>query len=132
MSILSRVSPWNAPDRVEVSVGVDQIFEALSNSRRRAIVRALVEDYDGESTTSDLAEHVAVLETPVEVCTPSDLNSRTRKSVYVAVYQDHLPKLDSLGIVDNDHPQVYANAQTHAAYDALDSVESVVGGESDA
>lgn len=45
-----------------------------------------------------MAEHIAALENDIEV---SELSSRQRKSVYVALYQ-YLPKLDRYGVIEYD------------------------------
>lgn len=77
---------------------LDQVFELLSNSRRRETIHYLT-DNDSEATLSDLAEHIAALENDVPI---KALTSSQRKRVYVALYQCHLPKIDDMGIVTFD------------------------------
>lgn len=74
----------------------DVVFGLLSVKRRRRILAYLAE-HDGESTLSDLAEHVASLENDKPV---GALTSAERKRVYVCFYQSHLPKLADAGVID--------------------------------
>ncbi|WP_254534747.1 DUF7344 domain-containing protein [Halomarina litorea] len=76
----------------------DTVFEALTNSRRRATLHYL-EANDGEANIGDLAEHIAADENGISEL---ELNSAQRKRVYIGLYQCHLPKLDEMGIVDFD------------------------------
>lgn len=89
----------NGPHDRDTSLGLDEVFELLKNQRRRRVLRYLAEADDDRSTLSDLAEHVAGLENDVD---PALLNSTQRKRTYVALYQTHLPKLDSYGVIDYD------------------------------
>ena len=73
-----------------------EIHDVLRNERRRLALERLSER-SGPASVSDLAEHVAALETG-ERPPPDNL----RQSVYVSLHQTHLPKLDKLGIVEYD------------------------------
>ncbi|AUX08781.1 hypothetical protein AArcSl_1147 [Halalkaliarchaeum desulfuricum] len=73
-----------------------EIHDVLRNERRRLALERLSERSEPTSV-SDLAEHVAAMETG-ERPPPGNL----RQSVYVSLHQTHLPKLDDLGIVDYD------------------------------
>jgi hypothetical protein len=77
---------------------LDTTFELLKNRRRRKVLKHLRTN-GGESTLSDLAEHIAALENDIEV---AQLSSDQRKRVYIGLYQCHLPKLDGAGVVDYD------------------------------
>ena len=68
----------------------------LYNRRRREVIRYLRE-HDGEATVSDLAEHIAAGENGITV---QQLTSSKRKGVYVGLYQNHLPKMDGVGVID--------------------------------
>jgi hypothetical protein len=70
----------------------------LKNSRRRSVIRYLLE-HDGSGVLSDVAEEIAAEENDVTV---RELSSDQRKRVYIALYQCHLPKMDSLGLVEYD------------------------------
>jgi hypothetical protein len=79
-------------------LSLDTTFELLKNRRRRKVLEYLRTN-GGESTLSDLAEHIAAIENDVEV---DQLSSDQRKRVYIGLYQSHLPKLDGVGVVDYD------------------------------
>ena len=72
------------------------IHDVLGNDRRRLVLEALRER-EGVAELGDLAEAVAARESGTDP-PPSD----NRQSVYVSLHQTHLPKLDSLGIVEYD------------------------------
>lgn len=76
----------------------DELFEILSNRRRRYVVHAL--DQAGETMEiGAVAERVAAWENDVD---ESDLSYDERKRVYTALQQSHLPKMDDVGIVEYD------------------------------
>jgi hypothetical protein len=77
---------------------LDQIFELLKNSRRRETLRYL-KSSGGETTLSEVAEHIAALENETTV---RAITSAKRKRVYVGLYQCHLPKMDDTGIINFD------------------------------
>lgn len=91
---LGRKGDTSETDREELSE--DAIFEVLCNPRRRQIIRYL-DQQDGTSTISDLAESIAAVENETSV---GLLSSAERKRVYIGLYQTHLPKMDQLGVVD--------------------------------
>lgn len=80
----------------ETPLPKDVVFGLLSVQRRRRILAYLAE-HGGESTLSDLAEHVASLENDKPVVA---LSSAERKRVYVCFYQSHLPKLADAGVIE--------------------------------
>lgn len=74
----------------------DDIYEVLSNPRRRYTVHYL--QFREESVElGTLAEQLAAweCETPIR-----EVTSAQRKRTYTALQQEHLPKMDSVGIVD--------------------------------
>lgn len=72
------------------------IHDVLRNARRRLVIETL-QTSEGTVSVSDLAEAVAAKEAGTN---PAPKNKR--QSVYVSLHQTHLPKLDSLGIVEYD------------------------------
>ena len=78
----------------ELSKG--EIFDLLKNQRRRTVIRFLREN-DGYAELNDLAEYIAAKENDIDV---RQLSSDQRKRVYIGLYQCHLPKMDSLGVID--------------------------------
>jgi hypothetical protein len=77
---------------------LDQVFEILKNRRRRLVLHYL-DDNGGDSSLSDLAEHIAAIENDTTV---KAISSTQRKRVYVGLYQCHLPKMDDMNIIDFD------------------------------
>lgn len=76
----------------------DDLFEVLSNRRRRYAVHAIKQE--GEAVDlGDIAERVASWEYDVE---RAELSYDERKRVYTALQQSHLPKMDDAGIVAYD------------------------------
>lgn len=76
----------------------DDVFEVLYNRRRRDVISYLLEE-DGSSTVGELAEYIAAKENDSTV---QQLSSSERKRVYVGLYQNHLPMMDDVGVVDYD------------------------------
>lgn len=76
----------------------DTIFSILSSPRRRYVLYYL-RSVDEPVVLNDLADKVASWEydKPVE-----DLTDQERKRVYVSLYQTHVPKLESVGLVEHD------------------------------
>ena len=75
-----------------------EIFDLLKNSRRRSIVQYL-RAHDGYAELNDVAESIAAEENDITV---QELSSDQRKRVYIGLYQCHLPKMDTLGVVEYD------------------------------
>jgi hypothetical protein len=86
-----------APERtIPVTLSKDTLFEILKNQRRRDALSYLKAN-DGIATLSDMAEFIAAKENGIEI---GALSSSQRKRVYIGLYQCHLPKMDSAGIID--------------------------------
>lgn len=84
------------PDTDELSA--DQAFDILSNRRRRYALHYLSEHPEGE-TLQELARQLAAWENEID---PDQVSKKQQKRVYVSLYQTHIPKLESEGIVDYD------------------------------
>jgi hypothetical protein len=77
----------------------EEVFEVLSNERRRLVLRYLRERGEERVDFRDVVDRVAARENGV----PAErLDSGDRKCVYSALRQTHLPKLDRLGVVEFD------------------------------
>jgi hypothetical protein len=75
-----------------------EIYEILANRRRRETIRRLSVDADGGSlSVRELSEEIAASETGRSP-PPRDV----RESVYNALHQTHLPKLEQLGVIAYD------------------------------
>lgn len=77
----------------------EEIFEVLSNERRRYVLAYLKQRADGSADLSTLATQVAAVENDVP---PDRVPSEDRKSVYVGLRQTHLPKMDQYDFVEYD------------------------------
>lgn len=78
----------------------DDIFQVLSNDRRRYTLHYLKQREDERVPLRDIVDTVAAWENGTTV---QELDSNTRKCVYTALRQSHLPRLDDAGVVDYDH-----------------------------
>jgi hypothetical protein len=75
----------------------DDVFEILSNDRRRCIVHYLKKHDDRRVDLRELVDYVAAWETDTDI---DELDGDKRKSVYAAIRQTHLPKMEEVGIVE--------------------------------
>lgn len=81
------------------SLSQDDVFDILSNARRRYVLYYLREA--GKPVEmGELAQELAAWENDTTV---EDLTKQQRKRVYVSLYQTHIQKLSEAGIVDYDH-----------------------------
>ncbi len=78
-------------------LSLDDVFELLSNRRRRAVLRHLRTTADEETTLDELATRIAAEENGIDI---PQVTSKQRKRVYVSLYQGHLSKLDDCGIIE--------------------------------
>lgn len=76
----------------------DLVFDILSNTRRRMVLFYLRE-HSEPAAVQEIAERIAVLENDVPA---AELSRQQQKRVYVSLYQTHLPKLASAGIIEYD------------------------------
>lgn len=83
-------------------LSADTIFEALSNSRRREIIKCLW-NREVAIPTSELVDEVAAAENDVDV---QSLEYEQRKRVYTSLHQSHLPKLVENGFVEQERDEV--------------------------
>jgi hypothetical protein len=80
------------------TASTDELFEILSNSRRRHLIYYLFEA-GGEMSLTRLATKIAAAEdgTDESAITPDE-----RQRVYISLYQTHLPKLEAGHVVSYD------------------------------
>lgn len=88
------------PETDESGTGIsrDTMYKMLANQRRRYTIHYLKEQ-DGTVPLGLLAEQVSAWEHDTS---PDKITSDERKTVYTALQQRHLPKLDDAGIVNFD------------------------------
>jgi hypothetical protein len=77
----------------------EQIFETLSNERRRYVLAYLQQYDDGSVDLGELVSQVAAMENGLSV---EKISSDQRKSVYVGLRQTHLPKMDAYNLIEYD------------------------------
>jgi predicted transcriptional regulator len=82
----------------EPSVDRDDVFDVLSNPRRRYALHLLGRE-DRELQLGEVAEHVAAWENGTDV---DAVGSDERKHAYTALQQRHLPRMDDVGVVEFD------------------------------
>lgn len=76
----------------------DDIFEILSNPRRRMVLYYL-RTHDGDADVRELAKEIAAMENDVPI---EELTTQQRKRVYVSLYQTHLPKMAQMNTIEYD------------------------------
>ena len=106
VSNLDDIGKTSRSNGAELTKG--EIFDLLKNSRRRTVIQYLREN-DGYAELNDLAEHIAAKENDITV---RQLSSDQRKRVYIGLYQCHLPKMDSLGVINYDKNRGTIELQT--------------------
>jgi hypothetical protein len=79
----------------ETKLSKSDIFGVLQNDRRRRVLEILRKQ--GNQSIRSLSEKIARLESGED-----DPKSTTRKSIYVSLLQTHIPKMESLGVVNYD------------------------------
>lgn len=85
-----------------VTITMDVGFHLLQNSRRRAVLRYLL-DHDGTvHTIDDVTDQVAAWETET---TSAVVPPAARQRVYISLYQIHLPTLADAGVIEYDRAQ---------------------------
>lgn len=86
------------------------VFHLLQNSRRRSVVEYFME-HEGPVQLGTLADWVTACECET---TPEAVSADARQRVYIALYQSHLPKLDSHDVVEYDSEQNLVARGTNA------------------
>lgn len=93
----------STPLAAEVTPSLDQVFELLSNRRRRYALYYLYEQDDGVATLDELAAHVVTLESRNEETTvEADVTEKFSTQVRTELQHIHLPKLEDAGVLEHD------------------------------
>ncbi|AKB55344.1 DUF7344 domain-containing protein [Methanosarcina barkeri] len=79
----------------QAQLSKSDIFGILQNDRRRCVLEILHKQ--GNQSIRFLSEEIARLESGED-----DPKSTIRKSIYVSLLQTHIPKMESLGVVNHD------------------------------
>lgn len=80
----------------EATLTEDELFEILSNRRRRHILHQLIQAGD-RIDIGTLSEEIAASEDGLK---RQEVSSTDRKRVYTALHQSHLPKMDEAGVLE--------------------------------
>lgn len=96
LSSSSSTDSSSVTDPTEETLTEDELFEILSNRRRRHVLHELMREDDGIDIGT-LSEEIAAYEDGLEL---HEVSSSDRKRVYTALHQSHLPKMDEAGVVD--------------------------------
>jgi DNA-binding transcriptional ArsR family regulator len=103
----------------------DELFDVLSNRRRRFTLHYLKQHEDEAVEMGDRSTRVAAWETDTP---PEELAYDERKRVHTSLYQYHAPKLDEAGIVEYDSQRGVVEL-TEAGADLDLYLEAVAGRE---
>lgn len=103
-------------------VSQDEIFDLLSNPRRRFVINYLFEE-DRPVSIQELSRELATWEFEVDA---DELTDQQEKRIYVALYQTHIPKLEDAGVVvyDDDTSEVEIAPDARQLQPYLDAEES--------
>lgn len=115
-----------------LSRGADasDVYELVSNERRRFTIKYVVEHDDGDGVTlDDLATAIAFVESDVESI--EKVSSKQRKRPYIGLYQVHLPKLENAAIleVDKRANHIYATDAAETVAEIIDEIEDRLVGD---
>lgn len=100
----------------------DTVFDLLSNTRRRYLLKRLNE-VDGQMDLGDLSTEVAAMENDIS---PDEVSTQQRKRTYVSLYQTHVPKLVEAGVIQYDQ-----DAGTVALDTGVEEIAAYFGTEPD-
>ncbi|EMA32371.1 hypothetical protein C446_14704 [Halobiforma nitratireducens JCM 10879] len=85
-----------ATEPTDEALTEDELFEILSNRRRRHVLHELMREGDAIDIGT-LSEEIAASEDGLEL---HEVSSSDRKRVYTALHQSHLPKMDEAGVIE--------------------------------
>jgi len=113
---------YDTTEFTERQITSGDIVNVLSSARRRHLISLLADAEPGATVTLDwLARSLTEIEAG------ENYNSDDRKRVYVGLYQHHLPRMDSLGIVEYEQGEpVVVTDRVRVFYDVMLVGEAVV------
>jgi hypothetical protein len=91
----STAATTNEPSRTRGTLSEDEVFEVLSNRRRRFVIHAL-KRAEEPVDLSDLSARVTAWERDVD---PDEVRYEDRRNVYSTLRRTHLPKLEEKNVV---------------------------------
>ena len=108
-------TPGNA-ELQNTDISVDNVYSVLSNERRREILHAMADTESGVVSVGALADHLAEC-------------GHDRQSARVSIHQCHLPKMDSMSVVQYDREAKLV--RRGEAFDAVVAVQDAVADQID-
>lgn len=99
--MISAITTGNESSGDGGELSEDEIFDVLSNRRRRFVIHALKRG-DGAIGVSDLSTHVTAWEVGVE---PEEVEYEDRRNVYSTLQRTHLPKLEEKNAIIYDEEE---------------------------
>lgn len=98
MSVLPQTEMAALSAENETELSMEEAYSILSSERRRMVVGLLMEKPE-PVPLSDLATQVALLE---EESRDDEVRDDKYKSVYVSLYQNHIPRMEDAGLIQRD------------------------------
>lgn len=99
--MLSTAATTNGSSRNGGELSEDEVFEVLSNRRRRFVIHAL-KHTEEPLHVSELSTHVTAWERDVD---PEEVRYEDRRNVYSTLRRTHLPKLEEKNVVTVDEEE---------------------------
>ena len=101
IDFITRTRTRHRPQPRRETVDLSEALDVLAASRRRYTIKVLATaGLDEPVDLSDLATHVAAREND---CSIQEVSSEQYSRVYIALQQQHAPKLDRLDYLQYDH-----------------------------
>lgn len=91
---------------------LEEVFDLLSNKRRRGVFHYLKETDSDQVTVDELVEAVVAWESSP---TPNEITESQRASVYSSLVQTHLPRMVEASVIeyDSDEGTIASTDRTH-------------------
>lgn len=126
-AVLSRISGDETTTRTTVSdLDVETYHDIVSNERRRQILTIIGNNAE-PLTKRDIAKRMAARQTGKP---RSLIDSQDYKSVYIALHQNHLPKLEEASLVDvADDDTILPTARTQDAVAEIERTAANLEGD---
>lgn len=102
----------DSPESTAHPISVDDIFDALSDRRRRKLLRSL-RDHDGSLSISSAAEELAIAHCDGPKYRYPD---EEIEQIYLSLSDDHVPKLEAQGLIEYDRERGRIEFTEHACY----------------
>jgi len=92
------------------------MYEVLKNERRRRVVEFLASMDSNQVTIGNIADHLA-----------GEYPGEERQRAYIAIYQNHLPAMEKVGLIKIDRDSVVPQPVLMDVWQVHQQVEEVLG-----